>query len=179
MNRNKFKISLLSGIMGLVLFLIPLISSAYAGASCDVTGDCGGGAETCVNHVCVTPSTGNGNSGNSGSGVICDTANGYTMQNGLCIPNSPFSGGFANQSTLSGLITTILNFVLMLAGIIAVVFIIIGGYRYMTAGGNEENAEKGRKALVNAIIGLLIVILAFTIVQVVSNALTSSSPIGK
>jgi hypothetical protein len=48
----------------------------------------------------------------------------------------------------------------------------------MTARGNDEQAEKGRKALTNAIIGLLIVILAFTIVQVVTNTLTSSSPVG-
>jgi type IV secretory pathway VirB2 component (pilin) len=171
-------------------------STNGAGQPCDnVLKFCDGSQGlTCdsIKHVCVSGNSSsggdsgngfgsgsNGNNSGSGSNPICDTANGYTMQNGLCIPKSPFSGGLASQSTLSGLITTVINIVLTLSGVIAVIFIIIGGFQYMTARGNEEQAEKGRKALVNAIIGLLIIILAFTIVTVVSNALTSSSVLTK
>ncbi len=114
------------------------------------------------------------NSG-SGSNPFCDTSAGYSMKDGLCLPNSPFNGGLAKETTLGGLIKTVLTILLTLSGIIAVVFIIIGGFQYMTAGGNEEQAEKGRKALVNAIIGLVVVILAFTIVTVVTNFVTSGN----
>ncbi len=179
------------------------VTKLVDGSPCVSSPSCTSG--NCSNGVCALPGTSgagnlcggvtcsNGNSCDSATGLctvsgttnssggsnpICDTSNGYTMKNGLCIPNSPFSGGLASQSTLSGLIKTILNIILTLSGIIAVIFIIIGGFQYMTAGGNEEQAEKGRKALTNAIIGLLIVILAFTIVQVVTNTLTSASPIG-
>ena len=157
----------------------PAGTNLLGGSPCVSNQVCASGV--CNNGACTTPGTSpatnlNGNS-SSGSNPICDP-NGYTMQNGLCIPNSPFSGGLASQGTLSGLITTILNIVLALSGIIAVIFIIIGGFQYITAGGNSEQAEKGRVALTNAIIGLLIVILAFTIVKVVTNTLTTTSPLG-
>jgi threonine synthase len=40
---------------------------------------------------------------------------------------------------------------------------------YITSAGNEETAEKGRKTAVNAIIGIVIIILAYVIVNVVAN----------
>ncbi|MCL5775237.1 MAG: hypothetical protein M1333_03440, partial [Patescibacteria group bacterium] len=60
-------------------------------------------------------------------------------------------------------------------GVIAVVFIIVGGYMYLTSAGNEEAAEKGRKVLTNAIIGLIIIILSAAIIRIVVNTLDSSS----
>ncbi len=63
-----------------------------------------------------------------------------------------------------------------MAGVVAVVFIVIGGYQYMTSGGNEEAAEKGRKTLINSVIGLVVIIMSFVIVRVVTNLITSQSP---
>ena len=67
----------------------------------------------------------------------------------------------------------VIDIVLGLAATVAVVFIIIGGSMYLTSAGNEERAEKGKKALLNAILGLVIIILSFAIVRVVNNLLTS------
>ena len=66
------------------------------------------------------------------------------------------------------------NILLPVVGIIAVLFIIIGGFQLITARGNEEQAEAGKKTLTNAIIGLSIVILSYVIVVVVINALKGS-----
>lgn len=63
------------------------------------------------------------------------------------------------------------NILLPLTGIIALLFVILGGFQYMTARGNEEQAESGKKTLTNAIIGLVIVILSYTIIAVIYNAL--------
>ena len=41
----------------------------------------------------------------------------------------------------------------------------------MGAGGNEETAESAKKTIINAIIGIVVVILSFVIVRVISNAL--------
>jgi glucose uptake protein GlcU len=60
---------------------------------------------------------------------------------------------------------------LAVAGSLAVLFIIVGGIRYITAYGNEEQTESAKKTLTNAIIGVVIVILAFVIVRVIVNAL--------
>jgi hypothetical protein len=97
--------------------------------------------------------------------------NGFTQKGPLCVPNNPFSGnrGIAGQGTLAGVVTQIISILLGMAGIVAVIFIIIGGYYYMTAGGNEAQAANGRKTLVNALIGLAIVVLSYLIVQIVTS----------
>ncbi len=66
------------------------------------------------------------------------------------------------------------DYLLPLAGLIAVVFIIIGGYQYIFSGANEDLAEKGKKTLTNAIIGLVIVILSYVIVRVIATTLDAS-----
>jgi hypothetical protein len=113
---------------------------------------------------------GSGSSVNSG--VPCDFG---TMDKGLCIPNNPVCAnggtGIACTGNVTELIAQIINIMLYFAGIIAVVFIIIGGYRYMTSAGSTEGAGAGKKTLINAIIGLVIVILAYVIVRVVTNFL--------
>lgn len=108
-----------------------------------------------------------GDPGNCGAG--------FTAKGPLCIPDNPFSGssGVAGSGSLGQLATTIISVLLGLAGMVAVIFVIIGGYYYMTAAGNDSRATSGRKTLVNALIGLAIVVLSFLIVQIVTNFITS------
>ena len=80
------------------------------------------------------------------------------------------SGGLTSNTSLPQL-TSLWQIQLMLlfAGGVAIIFVIIGGYQYITSGGNEESAEKGRKTLTNAIIGVIIIILSYTIITVIAN----------
>jgi hypothetical protein len=73
----------------------------------------------------------------------------------------------------SELILKVINYALGMAGIITVMFLIVGGFWYITAAGNDEQAEKGKKTITNSIIGLVVIILAYTIVRIVSGTLTS------
>ncbi|OGE77766.1 MAG: hypothetical protein A2751_01785 [Candidatus Doudnabacteria bacterium RIFCSPHIGHO2_01_FULL_46_14] len=82
----------------------------------------------------------------------------------------PTGKGVASDTDLTTLLVRIINILLSIAGLVAVIFLIVGGFRYITAGGNEEAAEAGKKAIVNAIIGIVIIILSFVIVRVVANA---------
>jgi glucose uptake protein GlcU len=68
----------------------------------------------------------------------------------------------------------IIGILLGIVGLISVLFIIIGGFRYITSAGNEEQAEAGKKTLQNAIIGLVVVILCYVIVNVIINMLTGN-----
>ncbi|MCX6797123.1 MAG: pilin [Candidatus Doudnabacteria bacterium] len=77
--------------------------------------------------------------------------------------------------SISGLLLKGINIALIFAGLIAVVFIILGGFWFLTSAGNEETAEKGRKTLLNAVIGLVVIIMSFAIVRVVGNVLTNDS----
>jgi len=64
---------------------------------------------------------------------------------------------------------------LWITGTLSVLFVIIGGIRYVTAHGNEEQAEAAKKTILHAIIGVVIVVLSFVIVRVITNALILGS----
>lgn len=55
----------------------------------------------------------------------------------------------------------LMNWVLGVLALIAVVLILVGGFKWMTAAGNEEKVESAKKLLVAAIIGLVIVMAAW------------------
>lgn len=78
-----------------------------------------------------------------------------------------------NNANASEILVRIINILLAVAGLIAVVFLIVGGFRYITAGGNEETAEAAKKTITNSIIGIVIILLSFVIVRVISNALVN------
>jgi len=94
------------------------------------------------------------------------------------IPDAGGTGlnsGLTNESTLTGFILRVINIALALAGLIAVLFLIIGGFRYITAGGNSDNSDEAKKIILNAVIGIIVVILSFVVVRVVSNTLVNST----
>jgi len=67
----------------------------------------------------------------------------------------------------NGLIWNILEWAIVIAGVIAVIYIIVGGYQYMTGG--EKGVETGRKTITSAVIGLIIVLVAFVIVSTIQG----------
>lgn len=96
----------------------------------------------------------------------------------LCLPQNPFAvskpGSIAGSSSLGDLAPKVINFLLWLSGIIAVVMSIFGGYQVMTAGGNTDQAKTGRKTLINAIFGLIIVVFSYAIVTMITNFITKA-----
>jgi cbb3-type cytochrome oxidase subunit 3 len=56
-------------------------------------------------------------------------------------------------------------------GVVALILVIYGGYLYMTSAGEKEKAEKARKLIVNAFIGLAIILSAFAIVSFIISRL--------
>lgn len=86
-------------------------------------------------------------------------------------PTAPGTDPLPTQNTATEIILRVIQILLAIAGLVAVIFLIVGGFRYITAGGNEETAEAAKKTITNAIIGIVIIILAFVIVRVISNAL--------
>ena len=74
-----------------------------------------------------------------------------------------------NKYTLNGLIIRVITWILAITLAIDVLFMIIGGFLYITSAGNEERAKKGRTTVINAIIGLVIIILAYVIANVITS----------
>lgn len=69
------------------------------------------------------------------------------------------------DTTFLGLLTTLITGFLSVVGLLAFLMIAIGGFRYITSGGNEEQAESGKKTLQWAIMGLVAILLAYVLVQ--------------
>jgi len=100
----------------------------------------------------------------------------------LLVARATYAGSYYNPSETLGLgsadlqetVIAVIQWILGLLGLIAVIMILIGGFKWMTAGGNEEKIESAKKLLTAAIIGLVIILLAWAIVifaiGVLSNA---------
>ena len=62
-------------------------------------------------------------------------------------------------------VTGILDAVYFWAGVVCVIIIIVGGYLYVTSNANPSQVTQAKNAILGAVIGLVFVILAFTITQ--------------
>ena len=73
---------------------------------------------------------------------------------------------------LNGLIKTIINTIVFAVGMAAVIMIILGGITYATSQGDTTKVKKGTDTILYGIIGLVIAILAYAIVNFVLAAIT-------
>lgn len=67
-------------------------------------------------------------------------------------------------------IEKIINFFTGLLLTIAVIVILIGGFKWMTAAGNKDKVESAKKTVIGGCIGLIIVVSAWLIVRLVGGA---------
>ena len=76
-----------------------------------------------------------------------------------------------NKNPVVDIIQTATSIVALLAGVLAVIMIIISGFTLVTSGGNPEAVTNSRKRITNAIIGLVIVALAWAIIRFVTDTI--------
>ena len=91
-------------------------------------------------------------------------------------PTDPFGIECGRATGLSPsdprlVIGRIINVALSLLGIVATVLIVYAGFKWMTAGGNEENVKSAQKILMAAVIGLVIILAAYAISNFVLRSL--------
>ena len=75
--------------------------------------------------------------------------------------------GVSAVTDANTLVPNILSTVYTWAGIIAVLVIVVGGYFYATSQGNAAQIKRAKDAIMGAVIGLVVVIMAFVITQFV------------
>jgi len=71
--------------------------------------------------------------------------------------------GLKRDGSLTEVVGRIINIVLGFLGLIALILFIVGGFQWMTSGGNEEKTAGAKKLMVSAIIGLAIILGAAVI----------------
>lgn len=76
---------------------------------------------------------------------------------------------------LPDVIQAIINGIILVLGIVAVVFIVIGGVGYMTSNGDASKLQKSKNTILYACIGLVICVLSFAITNFTINLVNNSS----
>ena len=73
----------------------------------------------------------------------------------------------------TGIVTTVTNTLLFIAGALSVIMIIFGGLRYVLSGGNSSAVTAAKNTVLYAIVGLIIAFLAFAAVNFVLGSVSS------
>ena len=100
--------------------------------------------------------------------IPCDGGAGNFV-NGVCEPNNNNRNGNLvseippNFWTLDSIITLIFNTIITISGVIFLIMLLIGGIQYLTGAGNEETTGKAKKMMIDAIVGLVIVLASWAI----------------
>jgi len=79
------------------------------------------------------------------------------------------------QRTLDPLISQIITIVLSFLGVIFLVLMIYGGFLWMTSAGNEDRTKKAKAIFISALIGLIIVVVAYAITFFVLDQIVEGS----
>jgi hypothetical protein len=77
-------------------------------------------------------------------------------------------------NNINGTVHTVINVLSLFVGAVAIIMIMVGGFRYVTSGGKQESITSAKNSIMYALVGLVIVALAQVIVQFVLANTTPS-----
>lgn len=119
----------------------------------------------------------------SGLGSVISASSAYAAQDACDIvgESDPLICGTKDSNEEEALqfkVKNVLETVYLWIGILAVIFIVIGGIKYMTSAGEASKVESAKKTITYSIIGLVVVLAAFAITEFFIGALDGRSPDG-
>jgi lysylphosphatidylglycerol synthetase-like protein (DUF2156 family) len=79
------------------------------------------------------------------------------------------------STKINGVLKTLINLLSAIVGVVAVIMIVVGGFKYITSGGDSNKTASAKNTIVYAIIGLVIVALAQILVHFVINSSTGAT----
>jgi hypothetical protein len=80
------------------------------------------------------------------------------------------SGGSKSKADVGDLIKKIVNIMLFILGAIAVIMVVLGGIKYTLSGGDSSAVSSAKNTILYAIVGLVVAIMAYAIVNFVLNS---------
>lgn len=80
-----------------------------------------------------------------------------------------------SSTTIQNIVTNGVNLFSVVVGIVAVIMIVVGGFRYITSGGDSGKITSAKTTIIYALIGLVVVALAQFIVQFVLNKVAAQT----
>ncbi|HNV96876.1 MAG TPA: hypothetical protein PKL13_00985 [bacterium] len=87
----------------------------------------------------------------------------------------PGGTGLGNDTDVEATAERIINIVLGFLGFIALVIIIIAGFKWMTSGGNEEKIGAAKKMIGAGIVGLIIILFSYVITAFIFSAMSDAT----
>jgi len=137
---------LILGLMSVFALGLMLMPAGAALGACDPL--CGSG-QRCEDGNCVE--------------ATLDLGTGYGATTGL------------GSGDIRDTVASIINVAMGLLGIVAVVIILIGGFTWMTAGGNDEKVAEAKKWIFSGVIGLAIILSAYALANFVITNLIDAT----
>lgn len=80
----------------------------------------------------------------------------------------------AAQGGVVGFLSTILNWLLGILGVVALIAFVIAGFMYIFSAGDEEKAEKAKNTMLYAIIGVVVALIGYIIIKVIQGFLNGN-----
>ncbi len=84
-------------------------------------------------------------------------------------------GTLTQASSLTQYIPAVYNYLVSIVSIVAIIMIMVGGLRYLTAGGNPSAITSAKETILGAVIGLFLTLGSYVILQTINPALTTLS----
>ncbi len=126
----------------------------------------------------LVPAVAHASLNNAITGNACSGVNNAAGGSSISL-NAPTGGGNAQActgdsaagNTLGHLLNEVINIFSIVVGAVSVIMIIVGGFKYITSGGNDQGVASAKNTIMYALIGLVIVALAQIIVHYVLSRL--------
>ncbi len=139
-------------------------STCFSNESRDSVGIC---TDSTTPVCCVTAAT--GGPGDTGTGVTGSQCTGEKI-GGVCFPTGT---GLSDKSVLD-IISTLIGWLLAIFGFIALMGFIISGLQYLTAAGDEGQAETAKRNMQYSIIGIIVALSGFIVIKAVDTLLNAN-----
>ena len=94
----------------------------------------------------------------------------YAAEGGVTLPSYPSGFKFENAK-VGDIFSALLPYIYVIAGLILLVTLVMGGLGLMTAAGNADKMKAGYRKITNALIGFLIIFISYFVVQLVEVVL--------
>ena len=105
-----------------------------------------------------------------GSDGVSNTAQ-YKMVNGVCFPSAT---GLA-ETDVKVIVVGLLGWLMGIFGVLGLIAFIIAGVVYLTAGGDAEREKSAKKAMYMAVLGVIVGLSGFVIIQFINSALNGKA----
>jgi len=109
----------------------------------------------------------------SGGAITASIFDGLGLTDGLQeAENEIVNTGIETETDIIVVIADIINFVLMFVAIIVLIAFIVAGFMFILGFGSDTSIQRAKKIMIWAIVGLLVIIFAFVLVQFIVDIVT-------